>query len=110
MQTPLTGTNLTRLLNEVRGMREFSIDDGYKRRRCELKAVYADEGASLAWIEAHNGVWRLPRAFVPWALEVDHRAKSLLGHTEVFPCQAVFDRMPDGSWEVEVFPGSLQRL
>lgn len=109
MQTPLTGTNLTRLLNEVRVLREFSIDEGYKRRRCELQAVYADQGADLAWIEAHNGAWRLPRAFVSWALEVDQRAKSVLGYGEVFPCQAVFDRLPDGSWEVEIFPKGFQR-
>lgn len=109
MQTPLNGTNLTRCLNDVRGLREFSIDDGFKRRRCELKAVYADEPSGLAWIETHNGTWRLPRAFLPWALEVDERAMAVLGHGEVFPCSAVFDRMPDGSWEVEIFPDGVQR-
>ncbi|MFJ4739107.1 hypothetical protein [Streptomyces sp. NPDC088775] len=109
MQTPLTGTNLTRLLNEVRSLRTFSIDEGYSRRRTQLKAVYADEASNLAWVETHNGTWRLPSEFVPWALEVDEHARRVLGHGEVFPCHAVFERMPDGSWEVEISANGLER-
>ncbi|WP_328749345.1 MULTISPECIES: hypothetical protein [unclassified Streptomyces] len=109
MQTPFTGVNLTRQLNEVRAMREFRIDEGYTRRRTELKSVYADESSGLAWVEAHNGPWRLPRVCLQWALEVDERAEAVLGHGEAFPCAAIFERMPDGSWEVEIFPDVLGR-
>ncbi|WP_326745336.1 MULTISPECIES: hypothetical protein [unclassified Streptomyces] len=104
MQTPLTGTNLARLLNEVRGLRQFNIAAGYTRRRTQLKAVYADEMSNLAWVETHNGIWRLPSVLVPWALEVDEHARGVLGHSEVFPCNAWFERIPDGSWEVEISP------
>jgi hypothetical protein len=107
MQTPFTGANLQRLLAEVRAAREFRIDEGYTRRRTELKAVWADEATGLVWIEAHNGTWRLPREFLPWALEVDRRAYAVLGHGEVFPCGAVFERIHNGSWEVEIFPDVL---
>ncbi|WNI17658.1 hypothetical protein [Actinacidiphila sp. ITFR-21] len=105
VQTPLTGTNLTRLLNDVRSLRVFSIDDGYTRRRTQLKAVHADAASRLAWIETHNGTWRLPQEFLPWALEVDDHALAVLGHGEVFPCTALFERLPSGPWEVEIFPG-----
>lgn len=104
MQTPFTGANLSRLLAEVRSLPEFRINEGYTRRRTELKAVYADAESGLAWIETRRGVWRLPRKFLPWALEIDARAYAVLGHTEVFPCSAVFERIRDGSWEVEIFP------
>ncbi|UXX93973.1 hypothetical protein N7U49_21435 [Streptomyces sp. AD2-2] len=109
MQTPFTGVNLTRQLNEVRTLREFRIDEGYTRRRTELKSVFADTGSGLAWIETRNGTWRLPRELLPWALDIDERALVVLGHSEVFPCNAVFERMPDGSWEVELFPDVLER-
>ncbi|MEU3979670.1 hypothetical protein AB0465_18395 [Streptomyces griseoviridis] len=109
MQTPFNGVNLTRQLNEVRTLREFRIDEGYTRRRTELKAVYADADSGLAWIETRNGTWRLPREFLPWALDIDERALAVLGHNEVFPCNALFERMPDGSWEVEIFPDVLER-
>ncbi|MGW1261225.1 hypothetical protein ACWD7Y_04590 [Streptomyces drozdowiczii] len=107
MQTSLNGANLARLLAEVRSLREFRVDSGYTRRRTELKAVWADAASGLAWVETRNGTWRLPREFLPWALEVDDRAYTVLGHTEVFPCHAVFERIPDGSWEVEIFPDEL---
>ncbi|MET9360417.1 hypothetical protein ABZX93_05860 [Streptomyces sp. NPDC006632] len=109
VQTPFTGANLARTLNEVRSLRVFSIDEGYPRRRTQLKAVYADETSGLAWVETHNGTWRLPSEFLPWALEVDERAMDVLGHGEVFPCGASFERGPGGSWEVEIFPEGFQR-
>ncbi|MFE5853182.1 hypothetical protein ACFQ61_08170 [Streptomyces sp. NPDC056500] len=85
-------------------MREFRIDAGFTKRRCQLLAVYADEDSDLGWVESHNGSWRLPSILVPWALEVDQRARETLGHKEIFPCPALFERMANGSWEVEIFP------
>ncbi|MFD9815165.1 hypothetical protein [Streptomyces sp. NPDC059080] len=61
MQISLTGTNLTRTLNEVRRLRQFS----------QLKAVFADQPSGLVWVEDSNGAWRLPAAFLPWAVEVE---------------------------------------
>ncbi|MFF8283310.1 hypothetical protein ACF06W_11375 [Streptomyces albus] len=104
MQTRFVGANLARQLSEVRTLQVFRIDAGYTRRRVGLNAVWADAASGLAWIEAHNGSWRLPPDFLPWALEVEEHAAAVVGHTAIFPCQALFEVMPDGSWEVEIFP------
>ncbi|MEW1922225.1 hypothetical protein [Streptomyces sp. NPDC088360] len=107
MQTPFTGTNLTRLLNEVRSWREFHVEPG-RRRRTELKAVYGDETTGLAWVETRTGTWRLPRDFLPWALSVEEHTQTVTGLVEVFPCNAVFERLVDQSWEVEIYPAGFE--
>ncbi|WP_167503197.1 hypothetical protein [Streptomyces malaysiensis] len=101
-QIPFTGTLRTREINEVRKLREFSI--GVRGQRVGLSAVYADEESGIAWIECNTGRWRLPPALLEWALTVEARAVSVLGHADVFPCRAVFSEMPDGSLDVEIFP------
>ncbi|MEV6309953.1 hypothetical protein AB0M10_15310 [Streptomyces sp. NPDC051840] len=105
MQTLLTGTPLAWTLNEVRALRRFSIDEGYRQRRVQLRAVYADEPSAVAWIETHSGTWRLPSVLLPWAVEVDERMARVLGRDEVFPCTATFWHLANGAWEIEISPG-----
>lgn len=101
-QVSIQGTARARLVNEVRGYREFRIGPtGY---RTTVSAVHHDADARLAWIDCDTGVWRLPGALFPWAESVESHALEKLGYL-VFPCTVRFAQRADGEFLVEVFPG-----
>lgn len=99
----LPGTNRTRYLNDVRGLREFQVTRGVT---LTVKSIWTASPERLAWVECEQGTWRLPAVMFGWALEVEERAMELVGHAEIFPCRLVFEPHEDGSghFDAEIFP------